>query len=73
MDKTTQKKIFLKKGKIRKRVLDALNQPKTATEIAKELGLHRSSVSRVLLTLEKNGFVVCINKDDSSFRHYKKR
>lgn len=73
MDNPTKKEIFLKKGKVRGRVLDILNKPKTATEIAKELGLHRSSVSRVLLMLEKKGFVRCINKDDSSFRHYKKR
>lgn len=70
MDKTIKKEIFLKKGKIRKRVLDVLDKPKTATEIAKELNLHRSSVSRTLLEMQKKELVKCINPNDKSFRHY---
>lgn len=62
--------IFLKRGKIRKKVLEKLSEPKTATEIAKELNLHRSSVSRVLIDLEKKGFVKCLNSEDKNFRHY---
>ena len=53
-------------------VLETLTKPKTATEIAKELKLHRSSVSRALINLEKNGFVRCVNPKDKSFRHYEK-
>jgi DNA-binding MarR family transcriptional regulator len=70
VDKTIKKEIFLKKGKIRKRVLDVLDKPKTATEIAKELNLHRSSVSRTLLEMQKKELVKCINPNDKSFRHY---
>lgn len=73
MKKELKKEIFLKKGKIRKKVLESLNKPKTATEIAKELKLHRSSVSRTLINLEKNGFVKCVNPEDKSFRHYEKK
>ena len=32
-----KKRIFLKKSRLRKDVLSKLNEPKTATEIAKEL------------------------------------
>lgn len=67
------REIFLKKGKLRREILSHLDKPKTATELAKEIGRHRSSVSRVLLELEKKGFVECINKEDDKFRHYVKR
>ncbi len=73
MKEALRKRIFLKKGKIRREVLESLTEPKTATEISKELKLHRSSVSRVLINLEKNGFIVCVNPNDKSFRHYKKK
>ena len=69
-DKELKKEIFLKKGKLRRKVYDSLNKAKTATEIAKELNAHRSAISRVLLDLEKEGLVKCINPEDKSFRHY---
>lgn len=71
--KNFRKEIFLKKGKLRKEVLLRLNKPKTATEIAKELNKHRSSISRILIELEKMNFVKCINQDDDRFRHYTKK
>lgn len=69
----TKQEIFLKKGKLRKQVLAKLNEPKTATELAKEMNKHRSSISRILLELEKKGFVKCVNPEDNSFRHYIKK
>lgn len=68
--KEIKKKIFLKKGKLRKQILEKLTEPKTATELAKELKKHRSSISRTLLELEKKGFVKCANPSDDRFRHY---
>jgi len=68
--KKLKREIFLKKGKLRKEVLSNLDKPKTATELAKELGKHRSSISRMLLELEKKGFVKCVNPEDDRFRHY---
>ena len=73
MDKALKLSIFLKKGKLRKEVWGKLNEPKTATEIAKELGKHRSAISRVLLDLERKGFVKCVNPEDKNFRHYVKK
>ena len=69
-DEEFQREIFLKKGRLRKEVLAKLTKPKTATEVAKELGKHRSSVSRVLLGLEEKGYIRCINPKDDRFRHY---
>ena len=68
-----KKFLFFKRGKLRKAVFDALTEPKTATEIAKELNLHRSSVSRVLIELEKVGLSKCLNPEDKNFRHYVKK
>ena len=73
MNKSGLKKhIFLKKGKLRKEIYEKLNVPKTASELAKELGKHRSSISRVLLELEKKGYIKCVNPEDDKFRHYVK-
>ncbi len=64
--------IFLKKSKLRQDVWTKLDNPKTATEIAKELKKHRSAISRVLLDMKKSEFIKCINSEDKSFRHYVK-
>lgn len=72
-EKELKNRIFLKKGKLRKAVMERLTEPKTATEIAKELGKHRSSVSRVLIELEKKGLIKCVNSEDDRFRHYAKK
>ena len=73
MKKELKLEIFLKKSKLRTSIWGNLNKAKTATEMAKELGVHRSSVSRVLLDMEKEGIVKCVNPGDKSFRHYVKR
>lgn len=72
-DKNLKLLIFLKKGKLRREIWDKLDKPKTSTEIAKELGKHRSAISRVLLDMKKDGFVECVNPEDRSFRHYVKK
>lgn len=73
MKKELKLEIFLKKSKLRKEIWDSLDKPKTATEIAKELNKHRSSVSRTLLDLTNGGFIKCLNPEDSSFRVYSKK
>ena len=72
MEKELRLEIFLKKSKLRKEVWDRLDKSKTATDIAQELKKHRSSVSRVLLDMEKIGLIKCVNPEDKSFRHYVK-
>jgi DNA-binding HxlR family transcriptional regulator len=74
VSKELKKEIFLKKGELRRLVYDALDKPKTATELKKELGdKHRSSISRTLIQLEKVGLIKCVNPEDDKFRHYVKR
>jgi DNA-binding MarR family transcriptional regulator len=60
---------FISRGN-RKKILELLDKPKTATTIAKEIGVHRSSVSRTLITLSKKGFVKCLNPKDVMDRFY---
>lgn len=72
-DKNLRLSIFLKKGELRRDVWAKLDNAKTATEIAKELKKHRSAISRVLIDLEKAGFIKCVNPEDKSFRHYVKK
>jgi predicted transcriptional regulator len=73
INKELKLSIFLKKGELRKEVWTRLDKPKTATDLAKELKKHRSSISRVLLDMEKAGLIKCVNSSDKSFRHYVKR
>ena len=73
MKKELKLEIFLKKSKLRKDVWKSLDKPKTASEIAKDLKKHRSAISRVLLDMERAGFVKCLNPEDKSFRCYVKR
>lgn len=73
MKKELKLEIFLRKSQLRKDVWNNLTKPKTATEIAKELGKHRSAVSRTILDMEKEGLVKCLNSTDSSFRVYVKK
>jgi len=72
-EKELKKKIFLKKGKLRQLIFDKLNEPKTATEIAKEINKNRASISCVLLDLQRKGLIRCVNPEDDRFRHYMRR
>lgn len=73
INKELTKEIFLKRGKLRKEVYESLDKPKTATEVAKELGRHRSAISRILIILENVGLIKCINPNDDRYRHYVKK
>ncbi|MBI2628623.1 ArsR family transcriptional regulator [Candidatus Pacearchaeota archaeon] len=73
MNRELKLEIFLKKSKLRQQVWSKLEKIKTASDIAKEIGKHRSAISRVLLDMEREGLVKCINPEDKSFRHYVKR
>ncbi len=61
---------FVNRSKNRKLILQKLSKPTTPTALAKELGLHRSVVSRALLSMEKEGLVVCLNPQSKKERYY---
>ena len=61
---------FINRSKISKLILEKLDLPKTAVMLKKELNKHRESISRVLLQLEKKGYVKCQNPQDNNYRYY---
>jgi predicted transcriptional regulator len=63
---------FVLRGKIRQKVLQSLDKPKTATTIAKDINTHRSTVSRVLGLLQTKGFVTCLDEREPFNRYYKR-
>jgi len=65
-----EKQLFLKKGNLRKLVYEHLTEPKTASELSKELKKHRSAISRVLLDMDEGGLAKCLNPKDKKFKHY---
>jgi DNA-binding MarR family transcriptional regulator len=62
---------FINRSKNRKIILFKLVRPTTPTVLSKELGLHRSVVSRSLLALEKQGLATCLNPESKKERYYR--
>ncbi len=58
-----------------KRILRASAGETGSVDIAAkhEMEKHRSSISRIILDLEREGFVKCINPEDDRFRYYVKK
>jgi len=63
---------FIRRGKIRLQILKNLEKPKTPTDLSDELKIHRSTISRSLLLLEKKGFIKCITPNEKMGRYYEK-
>jgi len=61
---------FVVRSKTRKLVLEQLKEPKTPTQVSHILRLHRSSVSRTILSLEKKGLVECLTPNEKMGRFY---
>lgn len=70
MDHEEVRKMY--RGHLRRRVLTTLESPNTATNIAKALKSHRSTVSQVLIDLENQGYVECLDKKEPYNRFYKR-
>jgi predicted transcriptional regulator len=60
----------LRRSTIKVRILELLGEPKTATDLKKILNVHRESISRALLSLEKQSLVKCVNPTEPNFRYY---
>jgi DNA-binding MarR family transcriptional regulator len=61
---------FVLRGKIRLKVLLALNKPKTPTQLSKELRIGLVQISRALKELSDRNLVRCINPNDKIGRLY---
>jgi DNA-binding MarR family transcriptional regulator len=62
---------FVGRGKTRIKILKTLYNPRTPTEAANITGIHRSSVSRTILDLEKKGLVECLTPKEKRGRYYR--
>lgn len=62
---------FVVRGSVRRKVLKGLLRPNTPTELAKDLGIARSSVSRTIQEFEKVGLVECLTPDETMSRYYR--
>lgn len=63
---------WIMRGRLRKKVLESLDKPKTATNLSKELDTHRSTVSDVLKQFTDKGYMVCLNPTVSYNRYYER-
>jgi predicted transcriptional regulator len=61
---------FVVRSKKRIALLKSLASPKTPTQLAKELNVHRSAISRDLLKLASRGLVKCLTPKEKVFRFY---
>lgn len=61
---------FLKQSKTAIEILKRLQEPKTPSELAKQLNLHQQSVSNTLSKLLERGLVECITPKRHNYRHY---
>lgn len=62
---------WILRGKIKKEVLLALDKPKTATSLSKELDTHRSTISDILIQMEEKKIVECLDPKQPYNRFYK--
>jgi len=62
---------FVSRGSVRRKVIKGLLRPNTPTELAKNLGIARSAVSRTIQALEKAGLVECLTPDEKMDRYYR--
>jgi len=62
---------FVGRGKVRRKVLTALLKPNSPTELARQLDIERSTVSRTILALEKKGLLECLTPDERMGRYYR--
>ena len=62
---------FVGRGKARRLVLKSLNKPNSPTNLAKQLVMDRSTISRVMIELTEKGLVECLTPDEHSGRYYR--
>ena len=60
------------RGRLRRQILNALDTPKTATKLEKELDTHRSTISQSLIEMTAKGLLECLDKDQPYNRFYKR-
>ena len=62
---------FVGRGKTRRLVLKALHKPNSPTNLAKQLDMDRSTISRVMIELTEKGLAECLTPDEHTGRYYR--
>ncbi len=61
---------FVVRSSNRKRVIEALDKPKTPTELSRELGLNLGYMSNLLIELLKRKMIKCLTPEEKRHRFY---
>tara|TARA_B100001971_G_C18118148_1_gene497954 strand:+ start:334 stop:588 length:255 start_codon:yes stop_codon:yes gene_type:complete len=61
---------FVVRSKHRKRVFEALKEPKTPSQLSKELDLQLGYISNILATLLNGKLIECLNQNEKRYRLY---
>jgi DNA-binding MarR family transcriptional regulator len=62
---------FVGRGKTRTLVLKALHKPNSPTNLAKQLDMDRSTISKVMIELTEKGLVECLTPNEHTGRYYR--
>ena len=62
---------FVTRRSVRRKVIKGLLRPNTPTELAKNLGVARSAVSRTIQAMEKVELVECLTPEENRDRYYR--
>jgi len=62
---------FVGRGSVRRKVMKSLLKPNSPTELARQLNIERSTISRTILALEEKGLVECLTPDERMGRYYR--
>ena len=62
---------FVGRGRTRRLVLKSLHKPNSPTNLAKQLDMDRSTISRVMIELTERGLVECLTPDEHTGRYYR--
>ena len=62
---------FISRSKNRANLLNALKEPKTPTQLSKELSLNIGYISNLIIDLLKRKLIVCLTPNEKRYRLYK--
>ena len=63
---------FIKRSKYREQILKVLNNPKTPTQIKKEVKIDKAHVTRALQSLIEKGLVVCHTPEARKYKIFER-
>ena len=62
---------FISRSKNRANLLKALKEPKTPTQLSKELSLNIGYISNLIIDLLKRKLIICLTPNEKRYRLYK--